>query len=246
MARLCFRSIHCVKIEKSSYLYIQASVECFQDWQYLIILFMALWIIPFPLIPYFGCRSLRRYRISPNEFLMIMTFPPIAFYYIILRLTTCYRQRCHVFDEHAIQERESILLVLNEPFRSTMEPSKNTLIWEPILIFRRLILIALTTFILSPIVKLYPVCLVLVAISIHDYWVKPYSSDKLNLLQQLSTLVLILLLLLNMFWALTNEVENQQYFLWGKIFIFAEVILLILPFIVGFCYLVYKIVVYCS
>ena len=249
-ALFCFRTVYCVDINDASYLYIQASVRCYQSWQHLVVVFISLWIVPFPLVLYAGCRLLRSYRISPNEYLLILTIPPIAMYYMVVR-PICDGRRCFVFDVYIIQERDYILSVLNEPFRSTSgtrdEEQQNALIWEPILIGRRLILIVMTTFVLSPIVKLYPVGLLLILFAVHDHVTKPYSSEKLNFLQFLSTLTLIMLLLLNMFWATTNDVdlvESHQYFVLGEIFLVAEVVLLMLPFIAGLCYLAYKTIIF--
>ena len=99
------------------------------------------------------------------------------------------------------QEREHILSVLNEPFRrcksQSDEDCSRALIWEPVLIGRRLVLVVITTFILSPILRLYPVGVMLLGFAVHDYLKKPYNSRDLNLLQFFSTLVLLLLLQVN-------------------------------------------------
>ena len=201
-----------------------------------------------------NCRYMRAYSISTNEFLMIVTFPPMAFYYMILR-PSCWalrRGRYLVVYNHSRIEQTHILSILNEPFRSAtgdhdhekrVGHEDGALIWKPILIGRRLLLIVVTTLVLSPMMKLYPFGVLLVAFHIHDIVTKPYSSAKLNLLQSLSTLVLFLLLMFNIFWAHSNDVdltENWQYFKLGKIFINAEVFLLLLPFISALCYLAYK------
>ena len=49
-----------------------------------------------------------------------------------------------------------LLLVVNEPFRYDNEKEKMKIEWEPMLIFRRLLLVVLITFILPPVTKLYP------------------------------------------------------------------------------------------
>ena len=91
--------------------------------------------------------------------------------------------------------------------------------------------------------KLYPVGVLFVVFHVYDIVTKPYSSAKLNLLPSLSTLVLFLLLMFNIFWAHSNDIdltENQHYLELGKIFTIAEVFLLLLPFILTLCYLAYK------
>ena len=77
----CLRSIHCIDIDGEQRLNVQASVKCFTGWQYLIMAMIGLWVVPFPLVLYAGCRALRSYRISPNEFLLVLTLPPLSVYY---------------------------------------------------------------------------------------------------------------------------------------------------------------------
>ena len=106
-----------------------------------------------------NCRYMRAYSISTNEFLMIVTFPPMAIYYMILR-STCWalRRGRYVVVNISIKERTRILSVVNEPFRFAtgdydhergVGQENGALISEPILIGRRLLLIVVTTLILQ-------------------------------------------------------------------------------------------------
>ena len=245
VALFSLRSVYCVNLDggagEKTYLFVQASVECHQLWQQLMIAVILMWVAPFPIVLYFGCRLLRSGRISPNQFLLVMTFPPAATCLILYRGG---HGRTPIEDWKTTNERARILSVLNEPFRRTSKKKDDSaLIWEPVLIGRRLVLVALTTFILSPILRLYPVGLILVMFAIHDHLAKPYSSNHLNLLQFLSTLLLLLLLLLNMFWTFTNDIdviENTDFFILGGIFIVLEVVFLMLPFIAAFGYLIFR------
>ena len=249
VALFSLRSVYCVNLDDSAsektYLYVQASVECYQLWQQSMIAAILVWIAPFPIVLYIGCRLLRSHHITPNQFLVILTFPPACLFFC----RGGHGRRNLAFQDEDIgkrtSEREHVLSVLNEPFRGTNKSDNNALIWEPVLIGRRLVLIFMTTFILSPILRLYPVGLVLVLFAIHDHLTKPYSSNHLNLLQFLSTLVLLLLLLLNMFWALSNDIDlvkKPEYFILGEIFIVLEVVVLVLPFIIALFYLAFKLI----
>ena len=206
VALFCLHSVHCVGLSDGTgktYLFVQASVECYQWWQQILIVTFVTCVAPFPITLYIGCRLLRSGRISSNKFLIILTLPPTVFAYGIWFWGGC-SSKVEIGDKYrkqTKQEREHILSVLNEPFRrcksQSDEDCSRALIWEPVLIGRRLVLVVITTFILSPILRLYPVGVMLLGFAVHDYLKKPYNSRDLNLLQFFSTLVLLLLLQVN-------------------------------------------------
>ena len=251
MAILVARSIHCVRIGdesengKHTFLFIQASIECYQPWQQIMVAVFVGWIAPFPVVLYAACRMLRSHRISPNQFLWVLTFPPACLVFLFRR---CHHRSAKFDDDDGEGEdgnaRWRILSVLNDPFRRNKNNNK-ALIWEPVLLGRRLLLIVMTTFILSPIMRLYPVALALLLFAVHDHLAKPYTSDNLNLAQFLSTLAMMMLLLLNMFWALTNNVdltEDRTFCKLGELFIVVEVVILMLPVTVVLLYVALKII----
>lgn len=47
IAVVSFNAVHCVDISGESYLYIQASVKCYQIWQYMIICFISIFVVQF-------------------------------------------------------------------------------------------------------------------------------------------------------------------------------------------------------
>ena len=165
------------------------------------------------------------------------------------------RNNCNEGEGRKVNRaRERILSVMNEPFRcqTSIEITMKTqaLIWEPVLIGRRLLLVVVTNLILSsPIIRLCPVGMLLIVFAIHDHHVKPYNSKQLNLLQFISTLLLVLLLMVNMFWALTNDVnimDNHVYKVLGEVLFILEVILLVLPVASIFGYVLFKFIKFCT
>ena len=210
VALFCLRSVHCVDLTDGSdktYLFVQASVECYQWWQQVMVVAILTCVAPFPITLYIGCRMLRSGYISPNQFLVVLTFPPATALVYVVWLVGGTRLVATEDDDRnqRKQEREHILSVLNEPFRRRKSKNKSdgnyprALIWEPVLIGRRFVLVVVTTFILSPILRLYPVGVMLLLFAVHDHLTKPYNSRDLNLLQFFSTLVLLLLLQVNTF-----------------------------------------------
>ena len=159
-------------------------------------------------------------------------------------------------------ERSAILLVINEPFRvlhrddsdeseeeeaNTTTSSRN-LIWEPVLLYRRLILLCASIFIVNPMLKLYPIGVLLALFAMHDYLVKPFSDKtKLNLVQTASSMLLLVLALINTFWAFSNNLDltaaDETFHMLGWIFLYFELAVLLLPLIVVLCWLLHRAIV---
>jgi len=229
IAVFCLQAVHCIDINGQSYLYTQAeTVKCFQPWQNVVLVIIVTWVVPFPFVLYVACRCLRTYLITPNEFLAVITFPPTIIYYLIRQ---CYLTNS-VMNDQGVIETENILAILNEPFQYTDQYKK--LIWEPVLIFRRLLLVVTATFITSSVKKLYPAGLLLFVFLVHDFIVQPFDSRELNFIQLFAVCLLMVLTLLNTFWAYSNDIDfmkNEQFYNMGKVFLYSEMFILLLPFL---------------
>ena len=159
-------------------------------------------------------------------------------------------------------ERSAILLVINEPFRvlhhddpeedeeeeANTSTSSRNLIWEPVLLYRRLILLCASIFIVNPMLKLYPIGVLLALFAIHDYLVKPFSNEtNLNLVQTVSSGLLGVLTLINTFWAFSNNFDltaaDETFHTLGWIFLYFELAVLVLPLIVFLCWLLHRAIV---
>ena len=179
---------------------------------------------------------------TANEFLTSISFPPIVIWIWVKSL--CRKRRTDStraeFDDAA-----NMLLVMNEPFRRDVE-SDYKLIWEPILIIRRLLLLSVSTYLATfPILKLYPIGILSMLFTYHDHLSKPYTNDRLNTAQLVSFLLLILLTFINTFWAFSNNLDltqlDSKYRVIGQVFLYLELLILIFPFIIGILRLLFYI-----
>ena len=236
IAMFCIQSVDCIEIEGSYYLYNQAEVECFhQHWQIVVLVFIFIWVVPYPAVLYLGCRWLRSNDIAPNEFLTILSFPPTIFVFLVKKL---YRGRTlNEWSDQMKTQQQNILNFLNEPFfeSETKDGGRERTIWEPVLITRRLILIIVTTFIRSPVTKLYPAGFFLIIFIVHDYLMKPFVDKILNFIQSIAMSLLVCLVLMNTFWALSINVdilESEEYKILGQILLILELLILLLPALV--------------
>uniref|UniRef100_A0A7M5UQ22 Uncharacterized protein n=1 Tax=Clytia hemisphaerica TaxID=252671 RepID=A0A7M5UQ22_9CNID len=245
IAVFCFHTVNCIEIDGENYLYTRASVKCFQPMQKAILGIICLWIIPFPLVLYFGCRKLRVHKITPNEFLFMLTIPVSSVYYLVMRPCLCQSNYIDLKPEN-LDDAAHMLSILNEPFHENKDGFQ--LMWEPILIARRLVLAAVTTFIISQMTKLYVTSLLLVLFTIHDYIAKPFNQKKLNFTQITSMLVLILLAMVNLFWAYCNDsnlIGKDASFVLGKFLLAFEMVIMCFPFIFAIYILILKCFKYC-
>ena len=126
---------------------------------------------------------------------------------------------------------KEFLRVVNEPFRN-ISGTTIKIQWESVLIFRRLILIVMSTFLISPLDKLYPIGFLLVLYLIHHLIIQPYKELILSLAEGVSLAVLCFLTLLNTFWTFTDEInitKNSILMMTGKVFIYFELVVLLIP-----------------
>ena len=236
----CIQSVDCVHIEGESYIFNQAHLKCFQSWQIVIIFFIVIWVVPFPVVLYFGCKLLRSGKITPNKYLLMLMFPPLIPLYLIK--SYCIDHPISQWTDQQKIERSSMLALLNEPFRESenKDGGVERTIWEPVLIIRRLILVVVTTLIRSPIMKLYPAGILLILFTVHDYIAKPFIEPILNFVQLISMSLLGTLVLFNMFWALSINIDildSQQYYIFGKLLLILELCILLAPIflmVIGF------------
>ena len=179
IAVFCLQGVNCIFIDGVSFLYLQASVVCYQYWQYMIFVFISAWVAPFPISICIGCRLLRENKINGNTFLFIITFPPVTLYHVVKSFRRKSTDDGPGIQSPNLQETDHILSILNEPFKS--QGNKNSqskgyrLIWEPVLIVRRLALVIVSTFIIPPMERLYPVTALLLIFMLHDIYTYLHS-----------------------------------------------------------------------
>lgn len=231
---LIFKSIHCVTILDDTFLYVEATTKCYTKWQLAVFMLFPTWVVPFPLSLYFGSKLLRNCYITPNQFLVSIFIPLFSLWFFVRA-----RKR-ELIQEDAICSLH-LLNVGNLPFR-TISDTDIPLEWEPVLILRRVFLVACAIFIPSSIIKLYPIGMLLFLILFHHMIVKPYKENVLNYVELVSLLSLCFLNMLNIFWAFTDELEIKNsviLYTTGKVFIYGELCILLTPICVILVYLVF-------
>ena len=226
LAQLCLSLLHCVPFRGDQVLFLNGSIKCYQPFQYFLLAYLITSIIPFCLVPVLGSYLLQFHQIGVKQFCVACIFPlPFCCFWMYLVLKNC---RCgnlgtvniihddnDVGDEHESNNTESltdrndgtstILNVLLGPFRPHQAficfPASR-IPWEGFLIFRRLVLILVLTFVYDIQLKLFLALTLCVAILIVHTIVYPFQRKRDNVLETLSLGTHVVLCALNLIKAL--------------------------------------------
>ena len=226
-----FKCLHCVNIDNSFNLYIQGENHCVSSWYYwVVIIIVIVWVVPFGFALWGGSKLLYSCKISPNEFFLILIFPPISAYYRWRKK----QEGLIVLTKEDAMEAKHHLMELYEPFQRDASTSQCTM-WECMLIFRKMILVIIYTFVIHPIGKLYTLLFLLAIYLIHHIYQQPYYDKFLNFVESVSLVVLCFLAAVNLFWAqidMMNDSHVPNFSAIGEVFLHFELVVLLLPVII--------------
>jgi len=176
-------------------------------------------------------RVLSSCKITPNEFLVSVTFPIASVWYGITR-----RQNRNNNGRDLI-ETYHLLSIIQKPYNTYQdggEQREKTLIWQPVIAFRGLCLATIPLFLNYPFFKLISASVLFLVFVIQDLLVRPYRDKYLNIVNFVSWTLLYVLIMFNGFWTLTGlmDVDKSTIFTgMGLVFLCAELIVLASPLI---------------
>ena len=190
LADTTLKLMHCVPIGMDWRLFIDGNIQCWQWWQYLLVAFIVLFIIPLIVVLFWGSLMLAKDKMSAKEFLMACAFPlPCLLAWIV-------RRRKKTEDDDVpgkgnLDDAEEIKKVLHDPFRKPSSDDHGTLYWESVLTGRRLILLTIHTFATDPMLRFISLNCTCVLILIHHLALRPFRDRIANILESLSLASLV-------------------------------------------------------
>ena len=114
LAETALKLMNCVSIGSGKWLFIDANVPCMQWWQYLLLAYIAIFLIPFIIVLYYGSYQLQRSSTTWGEFIAACMIPlPFLIYWFIKKLTKRPRQES---TRGQVVNRD-VLEILHGPFR---------------------------------------------------------------------------------------------------------------------------------
>lgn len=230
----------CIDIGQSrNVLFIQANVKCYQDWQYLALCVILLWVVPFPVSLYFASQMLILGEVSSNEFITTLFLPIFTIFKMVKKRIKYKRKKPNYISvmNTKLYERESLITILSGPFRKTYKLGHPLIVWESIMVSRRLLLCLVYVLVYDNVIKLYLMLALLILFLVHHGFIRAFTQKWLNITETFSLGLLSFLCCINFFWAYTNSMINAGdiYMSIGKSFLMVETVALLLP--VGVCVL---------
>lgn len=239
IATTCFQFLSCVEVNKQSVLYINGNIQCFTYWQYIVSIFTITWVLPFCFTVYISTRMLRQGVITVKEFYICFCAPICALLYLVKR-KACSKNRISL----SCAEQKQILAIFEEPFR--IDHNKNTvLLWDCILLSRRVIVAAIVVFEIESIHRLCYVSIIVLIFLLHHLITLPYKNNTLNKTETFSLVSLTFLVIVNLFWTFIysyNLPYNSALETIGILFTAIEDFILLAPFTLLVLYILWSLI----
>ena len=196
LAETSLKLLHCVSIGSRKWLFIDGNVPCLQWWQYILLAYVAVFILPFTLILYWGSSKLFTSSIKASEFLAACVLPlPFLIYWLFQRIWHKGERHVPGSDQDV---NKDVLEIIHGPFRPPDTDNKGALYWESVLIARRLILLVIHTFITDALLRGVCISGACFLITIHHILKNPYKDQLANKSETLSLVVLTLIAVINL------------------------------------------------
>ena len=232
LASVSFTLLRCVPTGPDRRLFYDGNVVCFQWWQYLLIAFVCIFVVPFVFVLLWGSYKLYGATLSVGQFLLACAFPLPSFIYWSFLYLFGKKSNPIVGDPSPHRgARNYVEIVLYASFKRPDDGNILSLSWESVMIGRRLILIMLKAFVSDPLLRLLIMTLFGVLFLLHHALTQPFRDAFANTVETISLLFIVVLGLLNVFFAsfLSLAVPLDDHFsTWWNVCQGIEVVILCL------------------
>ena len=194
LAETSLKLMHCVPIGSEKRLFFNGEIICWQWWQYILLAYVGIFVVPFVIVLYFGSSKLYKACISSKEFLGACILPlPFLMYWLLKKML---KRKDNIHED--TENNKDVLEVLHGPFRQPNGNDKGTLYWESVLIGRRLILLCCHAFIATSMFRMVCMAGACVIMLLHHVWKNPYRDPIANKAESFSLLTLVMMAVINL------------------------------------------------
>ena len=195
LAETSLALMHCVSTGDEHRLFIDGTTICWQPWQYILLGYIIVFVVPFIAVLYYGSSKLHGSYISSGEFLAACAIPlPFLIYWLFKRIFKRRKEENRSEEAAArLNNRAEVMKVLNEPFRAPNDRDKGTLYWESVMIGRRLILLTFHSFIPNAMIRLFFMASACDFMAIHHIIKDPFRSKTANKVETMSLVTLAII-----------------------------------------------------
>ena len=197
-----FNLLRCVHISSinQNVMFIDGTEECYQEWQYVVIVFVLVYVVPMFAVVSIAPVLLRERRIKVAVFVFSLIFPLILLPFLIVLFV---RHRKEMIN-HSIVENKShkrngavdtVVHLIAEPYKLN---KMGGFCWEGIIILRRLIIVAIATLINSVITRHILLVIACLLSMITHNRIKPFTKKSCNILESVSLSILLVISFMNL------------------------------------------------
>ena len=196
LAETSLKLMHCVAVGSESRLFVDANVKCWQWWQFVLLAYIVVFVVPFIAVLYFGSLKLQDASLTSSNFLTACIFPlPFLVYWLGMHI---FKERSRDVSASGQVVNKEILEVLQGPFRPPSDNEQGTLYWESVLIGRRFILLTLHAFLEDSMLRMVCMAGACVIMLVHHMTKNPYRDSMANKGESLSLTTLTIIAIINL------------------------------------------------
>lgn len=234
-----FKLMDCVPIGAEKRLFFDGNVKCWQRWQYALLAYNTVFVVPFIFVLYFGSSKLYKTSLSATEFVCACILPLPFLIFWLMKVVLKNREQQDTTTASAQLVNQHVLEVIIGPFRPPNDVDNGTLYWESILIGRRFTLLACHALIDDAMLCMVVMTFACVLMLLHHVWKNPYHDPIANGAETVSLLVLVMIAFINLIKATlisfgTTPVGPSKSYIqamdWVQI-----LALIFLPMLLSFC-----------
>jgi len=197
LANTSLKLLTCVPVLGESRLYYEGNLKCLSWWQYLLIIFIVAFLLPFVVVIYWGAMKLRRRLISVEHFVGSCFFPlGFIFFWLIQKFSR--PRNHHQLPDGTNKIGKKVLRVLHDPFRPPSPRQCGSLYWESVLIGRRFLLLSFQVFFPDPLLRLFFMNVTCLLILSWHMTTKPFRDWKANIAEAVSLAALVVIATINL------------------------------------------------
>jgi len=184
--------LHCTEVSGDTILFISADVKCYQGWQWLVMVFLFIWVIPFPTTLILSYKLMKRGSFDKLWFIISLLFPPLSpafmFYTRNKKQVALVQERDFKDLLYEMFEEPYRVTAINNDNNSNNNNNKNdddskmysitseTLYWWTAWrLYERLFIVALTTYMTQPIIRISVIIPVIICLELFHVYVMPYK-----------------------------------------------------------------------
>ena len=196
LAETSLKLMQCVPIGSKWRLNIDGNIVCWQWWQYGLLAYTVIFVVPFVGVLYWGSGLLYAKAITWKEFVGACIVP-LPFLVRWLLKSVCSRQnRRKAQVRHECSDE--ISKILHGPFRPPRENDRGTLYWESVLIGSRLVLLTFRAFIPNSMICFVCLSVACILMLVHHLVMKPFRHPTADKLGALSLITLACIAVINL------------------------------------------------